>query len=33
MIEDHYTQRGFITNRSYDGRDNAKHDWFRIIAD
>lgn len=33
MIEDHYTERGFRTSKSYDGRDYCKHDWFRIIVD
>ena len=33
MIEDHYKERGFRTSKSYDGSDNCKHDWFRIIVD
>ena len=33
MIEDHYEERGFRTDKSYDGRYNCKHDWFRVIVD
>jgi len=32
MIEEEYKNRGFRTQRSYDGRDFSKHDWFRILV-
>jgi hypothetical protein len=30
MIENEYKERGFKIDRSYDGRDYSKYDWFRI---
>lgn len=33
MIEVHYKEKGFRTDKSYDGTDNCKHDWFRVIVD
>jgi hypothetical protein len=30
MIENEYKERGFKIDRSKDGRDYAKYDWFRI---